>query len=216
MAVSARKARAPIESVIVSPINESVTFGPNNTIIYRIGADDLSYLLPQDSYFTMDCEFISTAQTKPNQDLIIRASPMFFDNVRVIHAGNEVYYSQYSIAQQFLDYVKTGSDLDRDYYQYTSHNTYQTLLDNPLLSTPLVIKASEWQGTANNFTCEKKGTIVRLGQRKTKATCPVGSNLRELHELQEKEKENRLCCEEENDEFCCNFLAELYNNFMEE
>ena len=115
MAVSARKARAPIESVIVSPINESVTFGPNNTIIYRIGADDLSYLLPQDSYFTMDCVFKTTAATKPTQDLIIRASPMFFDNVRVIHAGNEVYYSQYSIAQQFLDYVKTGSDLlDRD------------------------------------------------------------------------------------------------------
>ena len=106
MAVSARKARAPIESVIVSPINESVTFGPNNTIIYRIGADDLSYL---------DCVFKTTAATKPTQDLIIRASPMFFDNVRVIHAGNEVYYSQYSIAQQFLDYVKTGSDLlDRD------------------------------------------------------------------------------------------------------
>ena len=95
MAVSAQKAKAPIESVIVSPINESVTFGPNNTIIYRVGADDLSYLLPQDSYFTMDCVFTITtsSDSAPDQDIIIRAAPMFFDNVRVIHAGNEVYYS---------------------------------------------------------------------------------------------------------------------------
>ena len=169
MAVSAQKAKAPIESVIVSPINESVTFGPNNTIIYRVGADDLSYLLPQDSYFTMDCVFTITtkATAAPTQDIIIRAAPMFFDNVRVIHAGNEVYYSQYNVAQQFLDYVKTGSDLlDRDYYQYKTHNTYQTLLDNPTFSTPLVIKSSEWveNGDNTHYKCEKKGIIILLGQ----------------------------------------------------
>lgn len=165
MAVSAQKARAPIESVIVSPINESVTFSPNNTIIYRIGSDDLSYLLPQDSYFNMDVTFTSTATSQPTQDLIIRAAPMFFDNVRVIHAGNEVYYSQYNIAQQFLDYIKTGSDLlDRDFYQYTTHDTYKEIAATASKSSSLIIKASEWTGSANNWTCTKRGITMRLGQ----------------------------------------------------
>lgn len=175
MAVSAQKAKAPIESVIVSPINESVTFSPNNTIIYRIGSDDLSYLLPQDSYFNMDVKFVLNSGDKPEQDLIIRAAPMFFDNVRVIHAGNEVYYSQYNIAQQFLDYVKTGSDLlDRDFCQYATHDTYEENNKSPSMSSPLIIKANEWIGNgdagdyletnATQFTCVKRGITMRLGQ----------------------------------------------------
>lgn len=174
MAVSAQKAKAPIESVIVSPINESVTFSPNNTIIYRIGSDDLSYLLPQDSYFNMDVKFVFNNGTKPDQDLIIRAAPMFFDNVRVIHAGNEVYYSQYNIAQQFLDYVKTGSDLlNRDFCQYATHDTYEENNESPSMSSPLIIKQNEWIGNgtgeggetgATQFTCVKRGITMRLGQ----------------------------------------------------
>lgn len=174
MAVSAQKAKAPIESVIVSPINESVTFSPNNTIIYRIGSDDLSYLLPQDSYFNMDVRFVFNNATKPTQDLIVRASPMFFDNVRVIHAGNEVYYSQYNIAQQFLDYVKTGSDLlDRDFCQYATHDTYEENNEKESMSSPLIIKKNEWIGNgsgnggetdATQFTCVKRGITMRLGQ----------------------------------------------------
>lgn len=169
MAVSAQKAKAPIESVIVSPINESVTFSPNNTIIYRIGSDDLSYLLPQDSYFNMDVRFVFNNATKPNQDLIIRASPMFFDNVRVIHAGNEVYYSQYNIAQQFLDYVKTGSDLlDRDFCQYATHDTYEENNEKKSMSSPLIIKQDEWIPNdtehPSQYTCVKRGITMRLGQ----------------------------------------------------
>lgn len=169
MAVSAQKAKAPIESVIVSPINESVTFSPNNTIIYRIGSDDLSYLLPQDSYFNMDVRFVFNNVNKPDQDLIIRASPMFFDNVRVIHAGNEVYYSQYNIAQQFLDYVKTGSDLlDRDFCQYATHDTYEENNKKKSMSSPLIIKQDEWipNNTENptQYTCVKRGITMRLGQ----------------------------------------------------
>lgn len=169
MAVSAQKAKAPIESVIVSPINESVTFSPNNTIIYRIGSDDLSYLLPQDSYFNMDVRFVFNNATKPNQDLIIRASPMFFDNVRVIHAGNEVYYSQYNIAQQFLDYVKTGSDLlDRDFCQYATHDTYKENNKKASMSSPLIIKTNEWIPNdtehPTQYTCVKRGITMRLGQ----------------------------------------------------
>lgn len=169
MAVSAQKAKAPIESVIVSPINESVTFSPNNTIIYRIGSDDLSYLLPQDSYFNMDVRFVFNHATKPTQDLIVRSSPMFFDNVRVIHAGNEVYYSQYNIAQQFLDYVKTGSDLlDRDFCQYATHDTYKENKKTKSMSSPLIIKADEWEAqgtpTTTHYTCVKRGITMRLGQ----------------------------------------------------
>jgi len=169
MAVSAQKAKAPIESVIVSPINESVTFSPNNTIIYRIGSDDLSYLLPQDSYFNMDVKFTFNDAAKPKQDLIIRAAPMFFDNVRVIHAGNEVYYSQYNIAQQFLDYVKTGSDLlDRDFCQYATHDTYKENNKTATMSSPLIIKESEWEAqgtpTTTHYTCIKRGITMRLGQ----------------------------------------------------
>ena len=169
MAVSAQKAKAPIESVIVSPINESVTFSPNNTIIYRIGSDDLSYLLPQDSYFNMDVRFVFNNATKPDQDLIIRASPMFFDNVRVIHAGNEVYYSQYNIAQQFLDYVKTGSDLlDRDFCQYATHDTYEENNKKESMSSPLIIKQNEWipddEDNPTQYTCVKRGITMRLGQ----------------------------------------------------
>ena len=169
MAVSAQKAKAPIESVIVSPINESVTFSPNNTIIYRIGSDDLSYLLPQDSYFNMDVKFVFNSGTKPNKDLIIRAAPMFFDNVRVIHAGNEVYYSQYNIAQQFLDYVKTGSDLlDRDFCQYATHDTYKENGKSKSMSSPLIIKQDEWipnkPSGATQHTCVKRGITMRLGQ----------------------------------------------------
>lgn len=165
MAVSAQKAKAPIESVIVSPINESVTFSPNNTIIYRIGSDDLSYLLPQDSYFNMDVRFVFDNTTKPTQDLIVRSSPMFFDNVRVIHAGNEVYYSQYNIAQQFLDYVKTGSDLlDRDFCQYATHDTYKENKKIKSMSSPLIIKADEWEAQGTHYTCVKRGITMRLGQ----------------------------------------------------
>lgn len=169
MAVSAQKAKAPIESVIVSPINESVTFSPNNTIIYRIGSDDLSYLLPQDSYFNMDVRFVFNSAVKPIQNLIIRASPMFFDNVRVIHAGNEVYYSQYNIAQQFLDYVKTGSDLlDRDFCQYATHDTYEENNKSPSMSSPLIIKQDEWipddENNPTQYTCVKRGITMRLGQ----------------------------------------------------
>lgn len=169
MAVSAQKAKAPIESVIVSPINESVTFSPNNTIIYRIGSDDLSYLLPQDSYFNMDVRFVFNNADQPDQDLIIRASPMFFDNVRVIHAGNEVYYSQYNIAQQFLDYVKTGSDLlDRDFCQYATHDTYEENNKSPTMSSPLIIKQNEWipddENNPTQYTCVKRGITMRLGQ----------------------------------------------------
>ena len=49
--------------------------------------------------------------------------------------------------------------------------------------------------------------------RKTKATCPIGTRtLEELHQQKEAEKED-LFCGEENDELCCNFLAELYVDF---
>lgn len=168
MSVSAQKAKAPITSVIVSPINESVTFTPNNTIIFRIGPSDLLYWLVQDSYFMFDVEWSKTNNTALSNMMVIRGSGMFFDNVQILHAGNQVYYSQYNIAQQMLDMVKSGSDyLDSNFCEWTTHNTLERLKsENFLHSSPLVFGPNDFVNDAGAAatTTTKRGVIVRVGQ----------------------------------------------------
>lgn len=169
MAVSAQKAKAPITSTIVSPINESVEFTPNNTIIFRIGPSDLLYWLVQDSYFMFDVEWILNDATnidEKSQDLVIRGSGMFFDNVRILHAGNEVYYSQYNVAQQMLDLLKSGDDyLEANFNEWTTHRTYERakVLGH---STPLVLTSNELYTAVSDGEIDytKRGYIIRVGQ----------------------------------------------------
>lgn len=162
MSIAARKTKTPITSVIVSPINESVVFGPNNTIIFRISQSDLLYWLVQDSYFMFDVEFNRTSTTAPGQDMVIRGSGMFIDNVRVLHAGNEVYYQQYNIAQQMLDYMKSGDDyLNANFNEWITHKTYQDSLDYPENVYNLIIRSSEWD---KNTSVIKRGIVLRVGQ----------------------------------------------------
>lgn len=162
MSVSAAKTKAPIESAIVSPINESVTFTPGNTIIFRIGPSDMLYWLIQDSYFVFDVEWTKTDNNEPEQDCVIRNSSMFVDNVRLLHAGNEVYYSQYNIAQQFLDYVKTGEDfLNSQYHEWTTHSSYKDIKDN-VEDAPLVLRSAEW--TVADHIVRKRGVVMHVGQ----------------------------------------------------
>lgn len=161
MSVSAAKTKAPIESAIVSPINESTTFTPGNTIIFRIGPSDMLYWLIQDSYFVFDVAWQKNNGTKPTHDSVIRNSEMFVDNVRLLHAGNEVYYSQYNVAQQFLDYVKTGEDfLNSQFHEWTTHTTYKNVKDNDF-HVPLIMTADEW-GTNTSIT--KLGVVMHVSQ----------------------------------------------------
>lgn len=161
MSVTAAKSKAPIESSIASPINEAVEFTPGNTIIFRIGAADLLYWLVQDSYFVFDVDWSRTSNTAPARNLVIRNSSMFFNNVRIIHAGNEVYYSQYNIAQQFLDLIKSGDDyLQSQYHEWTNHKTYDRAVGD-VVNYPLILRASEW-GTNTSLT--KKGYVMHVGQ----------------------------------------------------
>lgn len=166
MSVTAAKSKAPIESTIVAPINESTTFKPENTIIFRIGPSDLLYWLIQDSYFVFDIDWSIQPGADPiNQDAVIRNSSMFVDNVRLLHAGNEVYYAQYNIAQQFLDYTKTGEDfLNSQFYEWTNHTTYEkTIADDQHL--PLILRYGEWNNVGGGlFTLNKKGIVIHVSQ----------------------------------------------------
>lgn len=168
MSVSAQKAKAPITSVIVSPINESVTFTADNTIIFRIGPSDLLYWLVQDSYFMFDVEWTKADDIALNNMMVIRGSGMFFDNVQILHAGNQVYYSQYNIAQQMLDMVKSGSDyLDSNFCEWTTHRTLEKLYNNQFTTTsPLVFGPNDFVDNAGvaDTTTTKRGVIVRVGQ----------------------------------------------------
>lgn len=168
MSVSAQKAKAPITSVIVSPINESVTFSADNTIIFRIGPSDLLYWLVQDSYFMFDVEWSKTDNATLNNMMVIRGSGMFFDNVQILHAGNQVYYSQYNIAQQMLDMVKSGSDyLDSNFCEWTTHRTLEKLYNNKFTTTsPLVFGPTDFIDDAGAVSTRttKRGVIVRVGQ----------------------------------------------------
>lgn len=165
MSITQRKTKTPITSVIVSPINESVVFGPNNTIIFRISQSDLLYWLVQDSYFTFDVDFSRSAAAAgggaPNQNMVIRGSGMFIDNVRILHAGNEVYYQQYNIAQQILDYIKSGDNyLNTSLNEWTSHKTYLQSLTDPS-NYNLILRSAEW---GNNQTITKTGIVLRVSQ----------------------------------------------------
>lgn len=172
MSVTARKTKVPITSVIVSPINESVTFGPNNTIIFRISQSDLLYWLVQDSYFLFDVDWTFTGTNAPVRDLIIRGSGMFIDNVRILHAGNEVYYQQYNVAQQILDYIKSGDDyLNANYNQWITHATYQKSKQagsnyNLILKNGLTTAApaGDWTSDGTNCTCTKTGIVLYVSQ----------------------------------------------------
>lgn len=165
MSVSAAKTKAPISSAIIAPINESVTFKPNNTIIFRIGPSDLLHFLVQDSYFVFDVDWGKTHDGDlPDIPLAIRNSSMFFANVRLLHAGNEVYYSQYNVAQQFLDYVKTGDDfINANYNEWCNPKVaYHNYLKGGL--TPLMLFPSEWALDAAGDTINKKGYIMHFSQ----------------------------------------------------
>lgn len=160
MAVAGPKSAAPIEQAILSPINESVTFTPGNTIIFRISASDMRYWLVQDSYFVFDVDW--TFPATPNRDLVIRNSSTFFTDVRIVHGGNEVYYSQYNIAQQFLDYLKTGDDfLAANYNEWTSHKTYNSSLTDGA-NYPLIIHTNEVD--ADHLLITKRGIIMHVSQ----------------------------------------------------
>lgn len=166
MSVTARKTKVPITSVIVSPINESVTFGPNNTIIFRISQSDLLYWLVQDSYFLFDVDWSFKGTDAPDQNLVIRGSGMFIDNVRVLHAGNEVYYQQYNIAQQILDYVKSGDDyLKANSNQWVTHEVYDKVTKNEsVINNNLIIKKTDWTTVEKNQKCTKTGIVLYVSQ----------------------------------------------------
>lgn len=165
MAVSGPKSLAPIEQAIISPINESTTFTPGNTIIFRISSSDMRFWLVQDSYFVFDVDWSFDA--RPGRSLVIKNSSTFFTNVRIIHGGNEVYYSQYNIAQQFLDYIKTGDDyLAANYNEWTSHSTFNEDVDTRD-DYPLIILDTQVprEPDANDrFKITKRGIIMHVSQ----------------------------------------------------
>lgn len=169
MAVSGPKSIAPIEQAIISPINESTTFTPGNEIIFRISGSDMRYWLVQDSYFCFDVEWSHSSPTRLGHYLIMRNSSTFFTQARIIHGGNEVYYSQYNIAQQFLDGVKTGNDFMKlNYNEWMCHDSvWESQLEDNHTNYPLIIFPSELQATdADNpkRSTTKRGIIMHVGQ----------------------------------------------------
>lgn len=162
MAVSGPKSLAPIEQQIISPINQSTTFTAGNTIIFRLSSSDIQHWLVQDSYFVFDVEWTNASGDDLSKDLVIRNSSSFFRTARIIHGGNEVYYSQYNIAQQFLDYIKTGDDfLKANYNEWTSHKTYEDALANDKAVYPLILRADELTAGAS---ITRKGVIMHVSQ----------------------------------------------------
>lgn len=170
MAVSGPKSIAPIEQAVISPINESTTFTPGNTIIFRISASDMRYWLVQDSYFCFDVVWTNpngSVISNNNKNFLIRNTSTFFNNVRIIHGGNEVYYSQYNIAQQFLDYVKTGDDFIRNNYnEWMSYDSFASTypLDQPNLNLVLMAGNHFPNLGAAADTVTKRGYIMHVGQ----------------------------------------------------
>lgn len=218
MSITAQKARAPIASSIVSPINESVTFTPGNTIIFRIGPSDILHWLVQDSYFTFDVEWVETpgAAAAP-ADTVIRGSGMFFDTVQILHAGNQVYYQQYNIAQQFMDYVKSGQQyLNANYNEWTTHETYNKVKTS-LERTPLVMLQDEWAVPAGgaNRMLTKKGVVLRVGQiLKCLSQCesfPLKYLTQQIEIRLQIAKVDDFLCSVSNDAFLA--AADTHNNF---
>ncbi len=120
------KAIKPVESTIISPINDGADYKTNNYVQFMIGAAQMNMWLVNNSYLSFDLNYTSitnpygAAKTTLCPTYIKNANNIF-SSIEVLYGGDTIYSQPYNIEQNTLKQLYLGEN-----YMKTNYMTYTT------------------------------------------------------------------------------------------
>ena len=127
------KSAYPVQTRILTPINEGSQFVSNSYIQFKINASELPMWLVNDSYLRFDihykrskynCGAGKAGGTTAINKTYIRNAANIFDLIKVKYGGDDIYVQTFNIEQNTLNMLGYGDGyLEREYATFTTTNT---------------------------------------------------------------------------------------------
>ena len=125
------KSAYPVQTRIISPINEGAIYSAKTYIQFKINASELPMWLVNDSYLRFDIEYTRAPYTinaaKNAGDIginktYIRNAANIFDLIKVKYGGDDIYTQTFNIEQNTLKMLSYGeSYLNANFATYTTN-----------------------------------------------------------------------------------------------
>lgn len=135
----ANKAIRPVETQVLSPLNEGNDFKRNSYITFRIGRSDLNMWLTNNSYLSLDLSLapnidISYKGTITDKAALpqfyIRNAANLFKQIEVMYGGKTIYSQPYNIEQNTIRMLGNGeSYMNANYATYTTTSMVKNGID---------------------------------------------------------------------------------------
>ena len=159
------KAIQPVQSVLITPLNEGAEYKANNYILFRLSAAQLNMWLTNDSYLSFDFVYKRSASTLNDaaggvnsmNPSYIRNAANIFRSIEILYGSKTIYNQPYNIEQNTINTLTYGeSYLTGNYATYTTRKTiangqdYLKLDNGKTTASKDVVAAMDNEATIKN------------------------------------------------------------------